>query len=302
MAEAPLLDIKDLSVVYYPTFLSPVHAVRGVSLSIVARETVALVGETGSGKSTVALAAAGLLEDASISGEILFGRSTVAPRRGWLGMVFQEARSVLNPVLTAEDQIVETLRAQTSMNVRTARLKAGALLEDVGITRGEAKQRGFELSGGACQRVGVALALCSEPAVVIADEPTSALDPDLRWEMVELLESMRKKRGLGLLLISHDLELVGRIADQVAVMCRGRIVERGAGKEVLQRPACRRTVELIRAHQWTRERYDRNRASDMEGSWCAQGRCSGCAHGSRCNEAAAESIGDYASDRSGECR
>lgn len=285
MSESPLLEINELSVTYYPTFSAPVHAVRSVSLSIASGETVVLVGETGSGKSSVALAVAGLLEGASVAGSILFEGARVAPRPGWLGMVFQDARSVLNPVLTVEEQMVETLRAHKRVGRTMARDTAGAVLGDVGISRREAKQRAFELSGGACQRVGVALALCNDPRLLIADEPTSASDPALQWEMIELLQSMKKGRGLGLLWVSHDLGLVARVADRAVVMCHGRVVEAGAASEVLCRPEHPCTVGLVRSQLGAGMRYGNREGDDMAGSSYPKEGVASCVHVTHCEHA-----------------
>jgi ABC-type glutathione transport system ATPase component len=179
-----LLEVRSLSVTY-PSAAGAVHAVREISLDIFKGETLALVGETGSGKSTLALAVLGLLDQQTMveAGEILYEGLDIHSLREakWrsilgskIGLVFQDARSALNPVLTVEDHLVETLQAHQQLSKRKARTMSSELLEEVGIPQGHGKLYPFELSGGISQRVGIALAICNNPQLLIAFKPRSS--------------------------------------------------------------------------------------------------------------------------------
>lgn len=255
----PLLDVRHLTVSYLSPS-GPIHAVRDLSLEVAPGEIVALAGETGCGKSTLALSILGLLDRSAKveSGSIQFeGRElTLLKEKQWrtvrgrrIGMIFQDARGALNPVLTIGDHLLETLRAHQELPRRAARAAAVRLLGEVGIPEPDKSVRRFphELSGGMCQRVGIALAICNHPLLLIADEPTSALDPTLQGQILQLLQDMRQRRNLALLLISHDLALVSDIADRVAVMYLGRLVECGPVALVLSRPAHPYTRGLLRS-------------------------------------------------------
>jgi len=254
-ATAPVLQIRNLAVCYgSPKGL--VRAVRDASLEVGAGEAVALVGETGSGKSTTGLAAAGLLDPQAVeSGEVLFqGRDLLrAPERELrrvrgrdVGVVFQQSRSALNPVMTTGAHLVEALRAHASIDRSEARRRVLALLGEVGLPDAVAHRYPFELSGGMCQRVQIALAICHRPKLLIADEPSSALDPTIAAQILDLLRNLRARYSLALLLITHDLQLA-RSADRVAVMYHGRVVEAGPAAEVCSRPAHPYTRALFEA-------------------------------------------------------
>jgi len=244
-----LLDVRNLTVSY--TALSgSVRAVRNVSFYIEAGETLAVVGETGSGKSTIALALMGLLEGAGRveSGEIRFEDRNLVDldesqwrklRGKKIGVLFQDARSALNPVLTVGAHLVETLRAHQRISRSLARSRALALLAEVGIPDPPFSMRRYplELSGGMCQRIGIALGICNNPKLLIGDEPTSALDPSIQFQIVELLRELQGRTGLAMLLISHDLGLVAEVADRVTVMYRGHFLECGKAAELFPRPA-----------------------------------------------------------------
>ncbi len=254
----PLLEVSHLNVCY-PTCSGPLRAITDVSFDIPAGEALALVGETGCGKSTVALALLGLLGPGRVeSGEILFeGRNLReaaegdwrAIRGGRIGMIFQDARGALNPVLTIGEHLVETIRAHQRLSRKRALALAADLLFEVGIPEPQFQLGRYpmELSGGMCQRVGIALGISNKPRLLIADEPTSSLDPTIQAQIMELLDAMKRRHGLSLLLISHDLALVAESAERVAVMYHGRLVEAGPGPGVMTHPAHPYTSALTSA-------------------------------------------------------
>ena len=291
----PLLSVIHLTV-NYPSAAGPVAAVRDLSLEIRTREVFALVGESGSGKSSVALALLGLLDGAekSDSCRIVFAGEelTALDARGWrafrgrrIGMVFQDPRSALNPVITIGDHVVDTLRAHGDHSRKSARQTAVRMLTEVGIADPAFCMSRYpqELSGGMCQRVGIALAVCHQPDLLVADEPTSALDPTLQAQILDLLRQMSRRHGLALLLISHDLALVASCADRVAVMYHGRLVESGPAPEVFARPAHPYTRGLLESQPTMRHQCDSNPISSVAGvPPTATMELPGCAFAPRC--------------------
>jgi oligopeptide/dipeptide ABC transporter ATP-binding protein len=254
---SPLVDVRRLSVIH-PCAAGAVRAVRDVTLEIAPGETLALVGESGSGKTTLALALAGLLDPPARieAGEIFFdgadlrradpgARRQIAGKE--IGMVFQDPRASLNPVLTAGEHLVESLRAHARADRRQESARVIELLREVGIPAPERTRRcfPFELSGGMCQRLAIALALCHRPKLLVADEPTSALDPTIARQVLELLDAMRRRHRLTLLLVTHELDLVSRLADRVAVMYAGRLVEAGGAREIVHAPSHPYTRALL---------------------------------------------------------
>ncbi|NWG14368.1 MAG: ABC transporter ATP-binding protein [Acidobacteria bacterium] len=255
-AASPLLAVRNLTV-SYATASGPFRALRDVSLDIQPGEVLGVVGETGCGKSTLALSIPGLLDGGWIeTGVILFeGRDLVRiSAEEWrrirgrrIGLIFQNPRESLNPVLTIDSHFAESIRAHRKMTRGQARNLAVHLLEELGVPdpRLVLRRYSFELSGGTCQRIAIALAICNEPSLLIADEPTSALDPTIQSQIIGLLDTMRRRHQLSLLLISHDIPMITGIADRLAVMYAGRVVERGPAREVLTRPAHPYTRGLI---------------------------------------------------------
>jgi microcin C transport system ATP-binding protein len=246
----PLLAVRGLSIAF-PSPGGAVDAVGGVDFEIAPGEILALVGESGSGKSVTALSILDLLpllSRARISGSIrLDGEELVgAPesrltqiRGRRVGVIFQEPMSALNPIQTIGRQIAEAARAHRPMTRRESHRRAVELLRQVGIAQPESRAGSYphELSGGQRQRVVIAIAIASEPALLIADEPTTALDVTVQAQILDLLEEMRRRLGMAILLISHDLAVVRRLADRVAVMRRGRIVETATTAALFARPA-----------------------------------------------------------------
>lgn len=286
-----MLDVRNLFVTYR-TPSESIRAVRGVSLQIREGETVSLAGESGSGKSTVALAILGLLAHQEQSGEILYkGRDLqLLKQREWkqirnreIGIVFQDARSALNPVITVLDHLVETIRAHQKLSKREARAKGLELLNRVGIPESEAGLYPFELSGGTCQRAGIALGICNSPRLLIADEPTSAVDTAIQAQILDLLQGMKEYYGLALLLISHDLPLIAQVSDRVAVLYHGRVVESGLTSEVLGTPAHPYTRGLIQCQPSLSHHHETERLAAIPGAMPKAGQeFAGCAFAPRC--------------------
>lgn len=251
MTAPALLQVENLRVSFKNEEKQYIETVKGISFSIPVNTTVALVGESGSGKSVTSLATMGLLppesSQISLDSKILFeGKNLLdLPRREMrkkcgkdIAMIFQEPMSSLNPVFTVGSQIAEILQLHLGMSRKQARARALELLIEVGIPSPETKIDAYpgQLSGGQQQRVMIAMAIACKPKLLIADEPTTALDVTIQKQILDLLESLRKKHQMSMLFITHDLALVGEIADQVIVMRHGQIREQGWVKDVLERP------------------------------------------------------------------
>ncbi len=255
----PLLDVKDLRV-SFPARGREVHAVRGVSFSVAPGETVAVVGESGCGKTATALAIMRLLPPPGritggavmYRGEDLLRRSEREMRRvrgREIAMVFQDPQSSLNPVLTVGRQITEVLREHRGLSAGTARAEAAALLRRVGIPAPESRLDHFphQMSGGMRQRAMIAMALAGGPRLLIADEPTTALDATIRAQILDLLRDLIRDTGMATLLITHDLGVVAGLAQRVVVMYAGRAVEWGPVGRLFQAPAHPYTWSLLQA-------------------------------------------------------
>jgi len=257
---APLLEIDNLTVCF-GRGAEAVIAARGVSLALSAGETLALVGESGSGKSVTALSIPQLLPYPQAShptgairfeGESLLDASSErlrALRGRAFGMVFQEPMTSLNPLHTIEKQIGETLRIHQGLTASQARARIIELLELVRLPEAGARLGAFphQLSGGQRQRVMIAMAIANHPRLLIADEPTTALDVTIQAEILELLADLKQRLGMAMLFISHDLNVVRRIADRVVVMQSGELVETGSMTQVFSEPAQPYTQMLLAA-------------------------------------------------------
>jgi len=233
----PLLQVEDLHVWFDLEDGGELHAVQGVNLALEPGERLGLVGESGCGKTTTALAIMGLLpSSASVAGRILLdgedilagGDAAMRPHR-WvdIAIVFQGAMNSLNPVRTIGQQIVEALELHKRATGTAARTTTGELLESVGIPAGRASRYPHELSGGMRQRAAIAMALSCNPRVLIADEPTTALDVMVQAQILELLDGLCRDFELALVLVTHDLPVVAQLCNRCAVMYAGEIVERG---------------------------------------------------------------------------
>jgi ABC-type dipeptide/oligopeptide/nickel transport system ATPase component len=251
-----LLAVRDLRVVF-PGTRPEDAAVTGVSFAMNPGQTLGLVGESGSGKSTACLAIMGLLaRGATVTGSITFrGTELVGlPERRLrrlrgkdIGLVYQDPMAALNPVKTIGAQLREPLRLHLGMSRKQADERAIELLDRVGIDRPRDKLRSFphEFSGGMRQRVVIAMAVSCNPTLLIADEPTTALDVSVQAQVLELLSDLTADLGIGLLIVSHDLSVVAGLADDVAVMRHGSVVEYGSVHQVFQRPAHPYTRDLL---------------------------------------------------------
>ena len=264
-----LLEVRDLHT-WFRAGGETVRAVDGVSFHIATGETFCLVGESGSGKSVSALSVIGLLPrdlTERCDGQVLFrldprpdapsrdllrlaDEELMRVRGGHIAMIFQEPMTSLNPVFTVGDQIVEAVRlARPGLGYEEARREAVRALAEVRIERPELRVDEYphRLSGGQRQRVMIAMAIACRPKLLIADEPTTALDVTVQAEILNLMRELQRRRGMSLFFITHDFGVVAQIADRVAVMREGRIVETGALEEVLERPAHAYTRQLLAA-------------------------------------------------------
>ncbi|MEX8194475.1 ABC transporter ATP-binding protein [Comamonas guangdongensis] len=247
----PLLAVHELGVRF-----GAKQVVQGVSFEMAAGEKLALVGESGSGKSVTALSLLRLAGEAQLSGQALLdGRDLLriseremrAVRGGDIAMIFQEPMTALNPLMPVGEQVAEVLQLKQALSKAQAQKQAVELLATTGIPEPErrAQSYAFQLSGGQRQRAMIAMALASRPRLLLADEPTTALDVSLRGQILDLLADLQRQTGMAVLMITHDLHLVRRFADRVAVMEKGRLVEQGAVAQVMQNPQHPYTRKLL---------------------------------------------------------
>jgi peptide/nickel transport system ATP-binding protein len=253
-----IVRIRDLSVTF-PGETGPVRAVRNLSLDLRAGEVLGLVGESGSGKSVTSLSVIGLLPPtAKVSGEVLFGgknlltlsdREMSAHRGKDIAMIFQDPLSALNPVQTIGDQIAEAIHMHNDISADIARKRTTELLEVVGIPRPSERAKSYphEFSGGMRQRVMIALAIANQPKVLLADEPTTALDVTVQAQILDVLKVAKEMTNAAIVLVTHDLGVVAGIADRVAIMYAGRVVEVGDVDGVYASPAMPYTIGLLQS-------------------------------------------------------
>ena len=253
-----VLDVENLTV-DIPLATGILHAVDGVNLHVDRGETLCIVGESGCGKSLTSLALMDLLptkavrkiEKLELSGTSILGyseREMSDVRGNKMGMIFQEPMTSLNPAFTIGNQMIETLLRHRNLSNDAARDLAKLMLEKVGITAAEQRlgQYPHQLSGGLRQRVMIAMTLLCEPELIIADEPTTALDVTIQAQILLLLKELQNEFDMGLVLITHDLGVVARIATRVAVMYAGQIVEEGTAKQIFENPLHPYTRGLMR--------------------------------------------------------
>ncbi|WP_226781139.1 ABC transporter ATP-binding protein [Oceaniglobus trochenteri] len=291
-----LLHIDNLHTVF-DTAAGTIRAVDGVSLTLEPGQIVGLVGESGSGKSITGFSVLGLLDPPGrvAEGRILFkGRdlASLSPRefralRGdRIAMIFQDPMMTLNPVLSIGTQMVETVQAHRKVSKAEARARARDALGRVGIPRPEERLAAYphEFSGGMRQRVAIAMALLHEPDLIIADEPTTALDVTIQAQILSVVQGLVADMGMALIWISHDLGVVAGLADRIAVMYAGRIVEEGATDDVLDRPRHPYTAGLVASTPLANDRGQPLR--QIRGTAPSPlNRPAGCAFAPRCDHA-----------------
>src|SRR6266446_2670654 len=263
-----LLSVRNLRISFRLDKNTSFEAVKGISFDIPKNATVALVGESGSGKSVTSLSILGLLpkENATVlpGSEIMYGgRNLIALdptelrrlRGAEISMIFQEPMTSLNPVFTVGFQLTEVLRLHMGMAPAQARKRAIELLEEVGIPDPEYKINAYpsQMSGGQQQRVMIAMAIACEPKLLIADEPTTALDVTIQKQILDLIAALQRKHQMSVLFTTHDLAVVGEIADYIVVMRNGEIREQGPAKTVFENPQDAYTKALLQC----RPRLDR---------------------------------------------
>lgn len=252
-----VLSVRDLDITFKTT-AGKVHAIRGVNIDLYKGETVALVGESGSGKSVTAYSIMGLTAYPGklIGGTIYFNGHQIEKmsekemrkiRGNEVSIIFQDPMTSLNPVYTIGNQITEVIRLHTGKSKKEAYDRAKELLELVGINEPtkRLKQYPHELSGGMRQRVMIAIALACEPKLLIADEPTTALDVTIQAQILELMQELRQKLGMSIIMITHDLGVVASMCERIAVMYAGHIVEYGTADEIFYEPKHEYTKGLI---------------------------------------------------------
>ncbi len=272
-----MLKVDGLSVLFRHRH-GATTAVEDVSLDVARGEIHGLVGESGAGKSTIGAAVMGLLPAA---GEITSGALTLGDtdlralspveahrlRGKRISMIFQDPQTSLNPLMTVEAQLVETLLAHEDISVDEARARAIALLDEIGIADAATRIRAWphQFSGGMRQRVVIALALCTNPELIIADEPTTALDVAVQAQVLDLIRRLATKRGVGFILITHDIGVIAQVSDRVTVLRGGRVVEQGPTPRVLGQPGQPYTKALMAAVPPLDRRLDRFRLPRVEG-------------------------------------
>jgi len=301
MTEAePALAVDHLRVAF-PTRRGLLVAVRDATFTIERGEILGLVGESGAGKSVTGAAIIGLIDPPGriVGGEIRIGGRRVdqlpdeAMRRirgREVGAIFQDPLTSLNPLYTIGRQLIETIRTHRSMSEAAARVAAIALLEDVGISAPARRIDHYphQFSGGMRQRVVIALALAGEPKLIIADEPTTALDVSIQAQIIELLKRLARHRGVGVLLITHDMGVIGETADRVAVMYAGRLVEIGPVEQIIHHPRHPYSAGLMGSIPSLRD--ERDRLAQIEGAMPRLNAIpAGCAFHPRCPRATSTS-------------
>lgn len=259
--KSSIMEIKDLTI-SFATQMGIVEAVRGVSLSLKKGEVLAIVGESGSGKSVLCRAPLQLLPaNAQITGSIVAGGQDILSlnerqienlRGSLFSMVFQDPMLSLNPTMSVGQQICEAILKKEKISWEKAKEKALNLLQMVGL---DAAEQRFQLqphffSGGMRQRCVLAIALAADPEILFADEPTTALDVTMQAQILELLQSLQKKMGLSVVIVSHDLGVVAKIADRIAIMYAGKIVEIGTAEEIFYNPCHPYTWGLLQAQPY----------------------------------------------------
>ena len=310
-----LLEVEDL-VIDFPVPVGMLHPVRGISFHVEPGETLGIVGESGCGKSLTSLAVMGLLPSSAyrsanrvdLEGQSLLplSESEMSDLRGdRLSMIFQDPMTSLNPSYTIGNQLAEVMIRHRGVSMRGATDRAVFLLEKVGISAAASRlgQYPHQLSGGLRQRVMIAMALMCEPRLLIADEPTTALDVTIQAQILLLIQELQKEFSIGVILITHDLGVVARTADRVAVMYAGEIVETGKASEIFQAPLHPYTQGLIDCIPIPGKTSPGEHLGSIPGIVpTLVGDLQGCAFSDRCAHATAACQQDIAENRLGEGR
>ncbi len=252
-----LLEVKDLAVSFYGD-LGETKAVKNASFYVDQGEVFGIVGESGSGKSvaTKSILKLGPENCKIIGGSIVFEGTSILEKKGKelreirgkdISIVFQDSLSALNPVYTIGSKMIELLRLHSSMSKKEAYEKSVELLTSVGISDARKRMKSYphELSGGMRQRVMIAMAISSNPKLMIADEPTTALDVTIQAQILHLIRDIQKKTGMSVIIITHDLGVVAQMCSRIAVMCGGYVVEQGSAEDIFYRPCHPYTQALI---------------------------------------------------------
>ncbi len=271
-----MLTIKDLAV-KFPSRFGDFTAIADVDMTIAPGEIHGLVGESGAGKSTVGAAVIGLLQSPGFiaNGELSLGDTDLrdlteaeahAIRGDRISMIFQDPQTSLNPLMTIEDQLIETIQAHSDVSHAAAHKRAVDLLEEIGIKDAAQRIKAYphQFSGGMRQRVVIALAICTDPELIIADEPTTALDVAVQSQVLDLIRRLAKDRKIAFMLITHDIGVIAQIADRVTVMRKGRVMETGETAQVLGAPTHPYTQALMDSVPPLDRRIDRFRVPDDE--------------------------------------
>lgn len=264
-----MLTVQNLTV-HFPSRFGDFTAIKDVSLAVAPGEIHGLVGESGAGKSTIGAAVIGLLQS---PGYVAEGSMTLQDtdlrklsanqahkmRGKRISMIFQDPQTSLNPLMTVQDQLVETIQAHEDISKTKARTRAIDLLEEIGIKNAETRIKAYphQFSGGMRQRVVIALALCTDPDLIIADEPTTALDVAVQSQVLLLIRRLADTRQIGFLLITHDIGVIAQVADRVTVLRHGIVMETGVTAQVLGKPQNPYTVDLMKAVPPLDRRLDR---------------------------------------------
>ncbi|MBQ4436239.1 MAG: ABC transporter ATP-binding protein [Clostridia bacterium] len=269
MSNVPLLQVRNLHTSFY-TDAGEVRAVNGISYNLDRGKVLGIVGESGSGKSVSAYSVMRILTDTGrvTEGQVLFNGEDVlkytpqqmqAFRGSRISMIFQDPMTCLNPVFTVGSQLREAIRIHTDRTKEQIQERALEMLQLVGVNEPEKrlKQYPHELSGGMRQRVMIAMALACEPDILIADEPTTALDVTIQAQILELMQSLQKKLGMAIIMITHDLGVIADICDEIIVMYAGKVCERGTADEIFYNPRHEYTKGLIRSIPRITERHEK---------------------------------------------
>jgi oligopeptide transport system ATP-binding protein len=255
----PILEIKNLNVIFDTLHGAKIHAINDVSLSVNSKETLAIVGESGSGKTQLSLSIMGLLaKNANTSGEIIFEDKNLLSlkenelnkiRGTKISMIFQDPMTSLNPYLSVATQMVEVLTYKQNMGKKEAYKKSIEMLDLLSIPQANIRinQYPHQFSGGMRQRIMIAMALLSNPKLIIADEPTTALDVTIQAQILDILDNLKKQFNLSIIFVTHDLAVVSDIADKIAVCYGGQIVEYGSRDDIFNNPKHPYTIALLQS-------------------------------------------------------